>query len=146
MEGEPKTSPIMSVTDSPEAAAASVREQKAQGFDFIKVYDNLAPEVYSAILQTAREGTAGGGSRAAARGLENTLAGGQQTIEHLSGYIDSDAADYLIPEEQAAEYAAMTREAGVWVCPTIGVYQMHVPDAALRTLRPGRKWPMSRRA
>ncbi len=135
MEGEPKTAPMMPVFSSPEEAVASVRQQKAVGYDFIKVYDNLKPEVYEAILRTAGEEelpVVGHAPRQA--GLEQTLTSGQRTLEHMSGYIDSDAAAYLVPETRLAEYAAMAREAGVWVCPTIGVYQKHVPDAELATL------------
>ena len=47
--------------------------------------------------------------------LEEIIAGGQLTIEHLSGLIDSDAAEYRIPESRLADYAAMIREAGVWI-------------------------------
>ena len=132
MEGEPKTNPLMPVFSSSDEAIASVRQQKALGYDFIKVYDNLTPEIYGAILQTAvEEGIPVVGHAPRQVGLANTLAGGQVTIEHLQGYIDSDTADYLVPEDRLAEYAAMARDAGVWLCPTIGVYQMHVPNEAL---------------
>lgn len=135
MEGEPKTNPMMPVIKSPEQAAASVRQQKSLGYDFIKVYDQLTPEVYAAILQTAEEEdilVVGHAPRKV--GLDNILGAGQTTIEHLSGYIDNDAGEYLIAEESLAEYAVMTREAAVWICPTIGVYQKHVAKADLDAL------------
>lgn len=135
MEGEPKTNPLMPVFGDPEKAADSVRQQKAQGYDFIKVYDNLTPEIYATILGAAQEEelpVVGHVPRQV--GLERTLTGGQVTIEHLTGYIEADTASFLIPEERLAEYAAMTRQAGVWVCPTIGVYQKYVPDAELNAL------------
>lgn len=135
MEGEPKTNPLMPVFGSPEAAQASIRDQKARGYDFIKVYDNLSPEIYAAILRAAgEEGLPVVGHAPRQVGLERTLSGGQVTIEHLTGFIEADTADFLIPEERLAEFAAMTREAGVWVCPTIGVYQKYVPDAELAAL------------
>lgn len=135
MEGEPKANPMMPVFSDPEEAIASVRQQKAEGYDFIKVYDNLTPEIYGAIVQMAgEEGIPVVGHAPRQMGLENTLASGQLTIEHLQGYIDSDTADYLVPEERLVEYAVMARDAGVWLCPTIGVYQMHVQEEALPTI------------
>lgn len=135
MEGEPRTTPLMTAITSPEQAAASVRQQKDQGYDFIKVYDYPSPEVYAAILETAREvGLSVAGHAPKNVPLEDILVGGQVTIEHLSGFIDSDAAAYRIPESRLADYAVMTREAGVWMCPTINVYQMHVADEDLPAL------------
>ena len=43
------------VFDTPEAARRSVAWQAGQGYDFIKVYDHLSPEVYQAIIETAAE-------------------------------------------------------------------------------------------
>jgi len=67
-------------------------------------------------------------------GLQTVLEGGQVTIEHLSGYIDPDAAQFVIPEEQLATNAELTREAGVWNCPTIGLYQNTVPPEEIGRL------------
>ena len=55
MEGSPSFHPLAEVFDTPEVARESVAWQKAQGYDFIKVYDHLSPEVYQAILDTAAE-------------------------------------------------------------------------------------------
>ncbi len=135
MEGEPRTTPLMTAITTPEEAVASVRQQKAQGYDFIKVYDYPSPEVYAAILETAtEEGLVVAGHAPKNVALEDILAGGQLTIEHLSGLIDSDAAAYRVPENRLADYAVMIREAGVWICPTINVYQMHVADEDLPAL------------
>lgn len=135
MEGEPKTNPMMPVFRSEEEAIASVKQQKSEGYDFIKVYDQLTPEIYDAIVRTAREeGLQVVGHVPGKVGLEHVLESGQLTIEHLSGYIDPDSAQFLIPEDSLADYAKMTRDAGVWICPTIGVYQKHVSDADLDAL------------
>ena len=98
-------------------------EQAARGYDAIKVYDNLDAEVYRAILETAREhGLPVVGHAPLALGLEGVLGGRQATIEHLTGYLDPDAAEFLIPEDQLDAYAARTREAGVWNVPTLSLY------------------------
>ena len=128
IEGKPATSPLMPVIDTPEQAAESITWQAAQGYDFVKVYDHLNPETYEAALATAAaEGLPVVGHVPFAVGIDRVLAGGQQTIEHLSGYIDSDSAEFIIPEEALDRYAAQTREASVWNCPTLGVYTKVVP-------------------
>ncbi len=123
MEGSPSFHPLAEVFDTPETAAESVAWQKAQGYDFVKVYDHLAPEVYAAILAAARaHGMPVVGHVPLAVGLDGALAGGQQTIEHMSGYIDADAAEFLIPKDQLDEYATKTRKAGVWNVVTLSEY------------------------
>ncbi len=124
MEGRPATTPMMLVFETPEQAAESVAWQAAQGYDFVKVYDHLTPETYQAILEGAREYDLPViGHVPVAVGLEGVLAGGQLSIEHLTGYIDPDTAEFSIPETELAHFAELTRDAGIWNCPTIGIYQ-----------------------
>ena len=123
MEGSPAFHPLAEVFDSPEAARESVAWQKAQGYDFIKVYDHLSPEVYEAILDEAKQQQMPVvGHVPFAVGLDGVLASGQLTIEHLTGYIDPDAVEFIIPDDQRDEYAARTRQAGVWNCVTLVEY------------------------
>ncbi|MGW8225679.1 MAG: amidohydrolase family protein [Anaerolineales bacterium] len=123
MEGKPAFHPLAEVYASPESAAQSVAWQKEQGYDFVKVYDHLSPETYQSILDTAGEnGLPVVGHTPLAIGLDGVLGSGQETIEHLTGYIDPDAAEFLIPEDEVEHYAKTTREAGVWNCVTLSVY------------------------
>jgi imidazolonepropionase-like amidohydrolase len=123
MEGEPSFHPMAEVFTSPQEAAESVTWQGTQGFDFIKVYDHLSPEVYEAILDAARENELPVvGHVPIAIGIEDVLVEGQQTIEHLTGYIDPDAVEFIIPEDQLEAYAQKTREAGVWNVLTLSEY------------------------
>jgi imidazolonepropionase-like amidohydrolase len=123
LEGEPANHPLMETFPSPEQAVRSVGWQKARGYDFVKVYDHLSPEVYEAILRSAAEqGLPVVGHVPFAVGLDRTLSGGQVTIEHLTGYVDADALKFLIPEEKLDEYAVRTREEGVWNCVTLTEY------------------------
>jgi imidazolonepropionase-like amidohydrolase len=125
MEGDPATMPLMPVFRTPAEAAESVAWQKGQGYDFVKVYDNLTPETYRAIIAAAREQDLPVVGHVPWQvGLDEVLSSGQQTIEHLTGYIDADAAQFLIPEERLAEYARRTAVAGVWNSPTLGVYPL----------------------
>ena len=123
MEGRPSFHPLAEVFTTPEEAAQSIAWQKAQGYDFIKVYDNLSPEVYAAIIAAGRENNMPVvGHVPFAVGLDNALNSGQQTIEHLAGYIDSDEVRFLIAEDQLQEYAQKTQQAGVWNVVTLSVY------------------------
>ncbi|MFT3893623.1 MAG: amidohydrolase family protein [Anaerolineales bacterium] len=123
LEGKPANHPLMESITSSEDAARSVAWQKAQGYDFVKVYDHLSPEVYDAILKAAKEqGLPVVGHVPFAVGIDGVLASGQATIEHLTGYVDADAVKFLIPEDQLDEYALQTKEAGVWNCITLTEY------------------------
>ncbi|NOH03376.1 MAG: amidohydrolase family protein [Chloroflexi bacterium] len=123
MEGSPSFHPIAEVSDTPEAARESVAWQEAQGYDFIKVYDHLSPEVYQAIVEAARENDIPVvGHVPFAVGLDGVLESGQQTIEHLTGYIDPDAVRFIIPEDQLDDHAVKTREAHIWNVVTLSEY------------------------
>lgn len=123
MEGSPAFHPLAEVFDSPEAASDSVRWQASQRYDFIKVYDHLSPETYQAIIESAREKDIPVfGHVPFAIGLDGVLASGQASIEHMTGYIDPDVVEFLIPDDQLDAYAAKTREAGVWNCVTLSEY------------------------
>lgn len=139
MEGPPKTMPLMTVYDDPKTAEEAVSKQIEQGYDFIKIYDYIDLPTYQAIIDTAhaREVMVVGHTPKKV-GLEKVLASGQVTIEHLSGFIDNDAGKYIIPESELPNYAEMAADAGVYICPTIAVYQMYVPkeDLHLLEMRP----------
>lgn len=97
--------------------------QKAQGYDFVKVYDHLNLETYRATVRAAKQnGMPVVGHVPKAGGIDEVLTSGQVTIEHLQGYIDADAAEFLIAPERIAEYANKTRAAGVWNVPTLALY------------------------
>jgi imidazolonepropionase-like amidohydrolase len=123
MDGTPANHPLMDSFTSPEDAAASVAWQKAQGYDFIKVYDHLSPEVYEAILTAADEQDMPVvGHVPFAVGVDGVLESEQLTIEHLTGYVDPDEVKFIIPEDQLDEYAQRTKAAGVWNCVTLTEY------------------------
>lgn len=123
LEGEPANHPLMDSFASPEEAAKSVAWQKAQGYDFIKVYDHLSSDVYEAIITAAKEQDMPVvGHVPFAVGVNRVLESGQLTIEHLTGYVDPDEVRFIVPEDQLAEYALKTKEAGVWNCVTLTEY------------------------
>lgn len=77
-----------------EDAVRLVREYKAEGFDLLKVHEDLSPEVYDAIARTAEEvGIPFAGHVTDHVGLFHALASGQTTIDHLDNYVEA-----LVPE------------------------------------------------
>ena len=117
---------------------AEVRRQKAAGFDYIKVYNNIPLEAYNGlVVEAERLHIPVIGHVPFAAGIDGALAAHQKSIEHLRGYIEK-----LVPADApiqpgvdlrsrtlAWEYAdpalipelvRATRAAGAWQCPTLG--------------------------
>jgi imidazolonepropionase-like amidohydrolase len=131
LEGRPAGNPFMTVVTSPAQAEREVARQAELGYDFIKVYDNLEPEVYRAVAETARRhGLAVAGHVPSRVGLDAALAGGLHTIEHLSGYVDADAAEPLIEPRALPDIARQTADAAAWNTPTFVIWQKRVPTEA----------------
>lgn len=128
------------VTNATEAGQA-VRDFKAQGYDFIKLTFFITPEVYDAVIATARaENIRVIGHVDQAVGLAKALAAGQQ-IEHLDGYLQAllppgaalkrsvdgvyvwqprawESLD-LLDSTRIPVLAGATARAGVWSTPTL---------------------------
>ena len=76
--------------ETPAAARELVRMAKREGFDFVKVYDRLSPEVYRAILDEARQvGISVEGHVPLASSPLESVAGGQRAIDHLTLVLES---------------------------------------------------------
>jgi imidazolonepropionase-like amidohydrolase len=144
LDGSPPTVPFMRAVGSVGQARDEVAEQAAAGYDFVKVYDRLTPEVFEAIAAAARDHDLPVAGHVPGRvDLRAALSSGLSTIEHLTGYLGPDAAHLLIPEARLAEVAAATAEAGVWNCPTFVIWQQQVaptPDAPTVPPRIRRVW------
>ena len=117
---------------SPEQARRMVREQKAAGYDLLKLHPGLTREVFDAMADEAnKQGMEFAGHISYDVGLERTLEAGQGTIDHLDRYMEflaGDAANRPDPniiyfgydltphvdESLIDEAANRTLEAGVW--------------------------------
>jgi imidazolonepropionase-like amidohydrolase len=111
LDGDPPFRPINTVLRTPAEARAEVRREKRLGFDFIKVYATLSPEVYQEILRTAKaEGIPVTGHVPGPVGVEAVLAGGQVAIDHIAN---------LVGAGEPAAVARRVREAGVAVTSTL---------------------------
>ena len=83
-------------TSGPSFSGASVRAQKAAGYDFLKIHPGLSQDAFAALVATAQaEGMAFAGHVTASVGLFASLDAGQQTIDHLDGFLE-----VLVPPEK----------------------------------------------
>ncbi len=117
LDGDPPFREINTVLRTPADAAREVAAQRAAGFDFVKVYATLAPEVYRAVLDAARrEGIPVTGHVPGAVSADSVLAGGQAAVDHLAQLPAADQAG-----RQAL--ARRARERGVAVSSTLVMLQ-----------------------
>lgn len=117
---------------SPEQAAQMVREQKAAGWDLLKVHPGLTREEYDAMARTAKEvGIRFGGHVPQDVGLLHAMEMGQETFDHLDGYMEYLEGDQgPVPIDRLRDIAQRTKAAGAWVVPTMALWEtlMGVPE------------------
>ena len=117
---------------SPEQAIGMVKEQKRAGWDLLKVHPGLTRDEYDAMARTAREvGIRFAGHVPAEVGLPHALEMGQETIDHLDGYVEHLGAEGgPLDEAKLGEVVRLTKRAGVWVVPTMALWEtlLGVPD------------------
>lgn len=74
---------------SPEGADKMVREQKAMGYDFLKLHPGLTLANFNAVVKTANEvGITYGGHVSSGVGVWRAIEANYATIDHLDGFIE----------------------------------------------------------
>ncbi|MDV3276860.1 MAG: amidohydrolase family protein [Nitrososphaerales archaeon] len=144
IDGDPPIWNASKVVATEEEAEREVAREKELGYDFVKVYNRLSLEAYRAIVASARKhGMSVAGHVPNAVGLEKALELGQDSIEHLQGYIDAIQADGspvkgkldpesrrtaidFVDEKKIPQVIAATLAANSWNCVTLVVYQKFV--------------------
>jgi imidazolonepropionase-like amidohydrolase len=131
IDGNPPQLRGSTAIDKPEEADKIIKAQKDAGYDFIKVYNRLKPNVYDAIMDAANKyGIRVVGHVPRAVGLEHVIERKQASVEHLMGYPEvvkangaASPADWssMFDDKKMRAIAKRTREAGVWNCPTLVV-------------------------
>lgn len=123
--------------DSPAQAEQRVREQKAAGWDLLKVHPGLTRDEYDALARTARQvGIRFAGHVPAEVGLLHALEMGQETIDHLDGYMEYLGGDTgPVDESRMKEVAEKTRGAGAWVVPTMVLWETILGAADLEKMK-----------
>ena len=132
---------------SPEQAAGRVRTQKARGWDLLKIHPGLTVPEYDAMALTAHEvGIRFGGHVPADVGLEHAIEMGQETFDHLDGFIEVlNAFDGPIDPGSLDELVVMVKNADAWVVPTMVLWDVGIigrGDGQALASRPEmRYWP-----
>jgi imidazolonepropionase-like amidohydrolase len=110
-----------------EARAAVIRFKNA-GFDFIKIYHTLTPELYNQILQVSDSiNIPVTGHIPLKVALNNTLSSTQYSMEHINLW----QLRKISPTISLETKAAMIGKAQKWICPTLLVHkntQKHPED------------------
>jgi imidazolonepropionase-like amidohydrolase len=136
LDGDPPVRDDNTVVRNVAEARAAVAAQDSVGYDFVKVYTNLSAEVYRAVLAAARErGRRVAGHVPRSMSVEDVLASGQHSVEHLTDFDELVEAEtssvrnrshwsrrYLaMPVDTVKMVAAARRVAasGVWIVPTV---------------------------
>jgi imidazolonepropionase-like amidohydrolase len=110
---------------SAEDAVARVKQQKAEGWDLLKVLGGLSIESYDAMARTAKEsGIRFAGHVPTAVGVVHALEMGQDTIDHLDGYAEGlDGQTKPIDQKAMQDLVAQTKKAGTAMVPTLVVWE-----------------------
>ena len=121
---------------TPEAAIKAVEEQKAAGYDLLKIHPGVRLEVFDALVRTARRvGIRFAGHVPADVGLARAIEARYWSIEHLDGYVEAMLRpDSPVPASESAFFGMnlgdhldesklpglvrATKAAGVWNVPT----------------------------
>jgi imidazolonepropionase-like amidohydrolase len=110
---------------SPAQAAEMVRQQKREGWDLLKVHPGLTRDEYDSMARTAREaGIRFAGHVPADVGLAHALEMGQETIDHVDGYVEYLGAEGApLDEAKLAEAVRLTKKSGAWIVPTMALWE-----------------------
>ena len=121
---------------SAKEASARIEQYAQEGWQLVKVYNGLSKEVYDAITTTASaRGMPVIGHVPRAVGLEHVLRAGQQTIEHLDGYLEGGVGEYrLLSDQELSILAQKTLDAKVGVVPTMKVWEVILKAASPESL------------
>lgn len=118
------------VVATPEQARAVVSLAKTNGYDFIKVYNNLAPDVFQAFIDAGkREGIPVVGHGVTRVGVERQVAAGQLMVAHAEEYLytvffpaGADVGNRAPRLDQIPDAVSFTRRAGAFVTTDLNTY------------------------
>jgi imidazolonepropionase-like amidohydrolase len=113
---------------SPEQAAARVWEQKNGGWDHLKIHPGLTVPQYDALARAAGQaGIRFGGHVPADVGIVHAIRMGQETFDHLDGYLEyAGGVQGSFDRAKAEELIELTIGAGAWVVPTMVLWEVGV--------------------
>jgi imidazolonepropionase-like amidohydrolase len=118
------------VVATPDQARALVGIAKTNGYDFIKVYDDLAPDVFRAFVDEGRSlGLPVVGHGVTRVGIEQQLASGQLMVAHAEEYLytsffpaGADVGNRAPRLDQIPAVVAFTKRYGAYVTADLDTY------------------------
>jgi len=117
-------------------AEAKVKQQKSEGWDLLKVHPGLTRAEYDAMATTARaEKIRFGGHVPEEVGLLHAIEMGQETFDHLDGYAEYLDARKSLDPVKLRDAVTRSKAAGVWVVPTMALWETLMGVADLKTLK-----------
>lgn len=125
-----------SSVSSPAQAAEMVREEAEAGWDLLKIHPGLSRAEYDSIALAAQAaGIRFVGHVPEEVGLVHALEMGQETIEHMDGYVEYlDGDQGPVDPARLAEAVERTRAAGAAVVPTMALWETLYGIPVLETL------------
>ncbi|MBT8400431.1 MAG: amidohydrolase family protein [Rhodothermia bacterium] len=110
---------------SPEQAERKVRRQADEGWDLLKIHPGMSRASYDRMAETAQElEMRFGGHVPEDVGLLHALEMGQETFDHLDGYVAYlGAAEREVSDEELRAIARKTIEHGAMVVPTMALWE-----------------------
>jgi imidazolonepropionase-like amidohydrolase len=119
-----------------EAAVRAVTDQKAAGYDLMKIHPGIQRDVYDSMAATARKlGIRFAGHVPLAVGIMDALQQGQWTVDHVDGYIEGLApagaesqffAFNLVGQADLSKLPALvaaSKKSGTWIVPTQSLFE-----------------------
>ena len=123
--------------NSAEEASKKVIEQKEEGWDLLKIHPGLTLDEYDAMAQTANENDITfGGHIPSDVGIIHAIEMGQETIDHMDGYVsflDNYSGKEL--DQKIHELLALTKDNNVWVVPTLALWETILGAAYYESLK-----------
>ncbi len=110
---------------SPEEAVQKVTAQKEAGWDLLKIHPGLSREEYDAMAIAANDiGITFGGHIPSDVGLTHAIEMGQETIDHIDGYVAYlNSFDEDERKQKMNEIIQITKEKNVWIVPTQALWE-----------------------
>jgi imidazolonepropionase-like amidohydrolase len=110
---------------TPEVGRRMVEEQKAAGYDHLKIQEGLSRETYDTIVATAKRlGMRFAGHVPNAVGVYHVLESGQASIDHLDNYVETVGGPDSADDRRIGQAVAATCTAGTWTVPTLALWEV----------------------
>jgi hypothetical protein len=121
---------------STQEARDKVKQQKKEGWDLLKVHPGLTLDEYDAMAEMAAiEKIRFGGHVPADVGLLHAIEKGQETFDHIDGYVEALNGDKgPVDANQLAGLVKKSKDAGVWIVPTSALWEVLFNTIPLETL------------